>query len=347
MRDLPNLDLLRACAVISVVAEHVLLAFGIDRIGYWQIRWVGVIGVLLFFIHTSLVLMWSLERRPQTLDFYIRRVFRIYPLAIVAILITVAFHAPVAGTPKAYFHAPNPLPLRVFVANLLLVPNLFGGREAMGVLWSLPYEVEMYLCLPALFFFLQRNLSLWPLLLFWCFDVAVCRPLFPGVTHNFFLVIPYFLPGMMAYVGFTRYRSRLPGWLFPLALVALWAAFMVNPGWRQADLLCLAAGLALPLFHQVETNWLRHASHTVAKYSYGIYLAHPFSIVLGVYLLPHRPLALQVTVILVSLVAFSVGAYHLLELPMIRLGSRTAQLASRRYEQKQLGRLRIAEAEIP
>ena len=73
MRDLPNLDLLRACAVVSVVAEHALLAFGIQTVGYWQVRWMGIVGVLLFFLHTTLVLMWSLERRPETLDFYIPR----------------------------------------------------------------------------------------------------------------------------------------------------------------------------------------------------------------------------------------------------------------------------------
>ena len=346
MRDLPNLDLLRACAVISVVAEHTLLAYGIERIGYWRIAWVGVMGVLLFFIHTSLVLMWSLERRPHTLEFYLRRAFRIYPLAIAAVLVTLAFHAPVAGLPGAYFHFEPPRGVLHLMASLLLIPNLIGGYQPISVLWSLPYEVQMYLGLPLVFFFLQRNLSLWPLLLFWGFDVALCRPLFPGVAHNFFLVIPYFLPGIMAYVGFSRNRSRLPAWLYPLALVALWAAFMIDPGWRQADVLCLAAGLGLPLFHQIRTGWVKRASHELAKYSYGLYLAHPFSIVLAVYLLPHRPLGLQLGVLFSSLAVFSVGAYHLLELPMIRLGSRLAHRAGQHYEQKQLAGLRIPEAEI-
>ena len=73
---------------------------------------------------------------------------------------------------------------------------------------------------------------------------------------------------------------------------------------------------------------------------------HPFAIVLGVYLLPHRPPALQLLVILLSLACLSVAAYHALELPMIRLGSRLAQRAARFSAERNSGALRIPEAEI-
>ena len=346
MRDLPNLDFLRAVAVLSVVAEHILLAYGVQRLGYWPIRWMGVVGVFLFFVHTSLVLMWSLERKPHTLDFYIRRAFRIYPLAIAAILITILFHAPVAGSATAYFHFAPPPSLGNLLGSLLLIPNLMGNYQPVSVLWSLPYEVDMYVCLPLLFFFLQRNLSLPPLLLFWGLEIAICRPLFPGAAHNFFLAVPYFLPGVMAYVSYSRYRACLPGYLLPPALLLLWAVFMLHPGWRQGDLVCLAAGLGLPFFLQIRTAWLARASHEIAKYSYGMYLAHPFAIVLGLYLLPHRPLAVQLAVSLGSLAVLSVGAYHGLERPLMRVGSRLAQRAERAFEQRESPRLRIPEAEI-
>ncbi len=346
MRDLPNLDFLRACAVLSVVAEHTLLACGIQQIWYWQVRWIGVMGVFLFFIHTSLVLLWSLERKPYALEFYLRRAFRIYPLAITAILLTLAFHAPVAGVPASYFHYQAPRTVSGLVGSLLLIPNLLGGYQPMGVLWSLPYEVEMYLCLPPLYFFLQRNMNLVPLLLFWAFEIAVCRPLFHGESHNFFLAIPYFLPGAMAYVGFSRWRARLPAWLFPPALLALWALFLLRPGWRAADAVCLAAGLGLPLFQQLRSRVVQRISHEIATYSYGIYLTHPFALVLGFYLAPHRPLLFQLIVALGCIALFSTAAYHLVELPMMRVGSRIAQRAEHRHQRQQLANTRIAEAEI-
>jgi peptidoglycan/LPS O-acetylase OafA/YrhL len=346
MRPLPNLDFLRSVAVLSVVAEHVLLAYKIMTIGYWQVRWMGVVGVFIFFVHTSLVLMWSLERKPHTLDFYIRRIFRIYPLVLLAVAVTLLFHAPVAGTPAAFFHYAAPPSYKDLLFACLLLPNLHSGYIPIGVMWSLPYEVQMYLGLPVLFFFVRRNFSLWPLLLLWGFVVAVCRSAFPGVAHNFFLCIPYFLPGIMAYVGFGRRKAVLPAWSFPLALLLLWFAFMLSPGWRVANLLCLAVGLGLPVFHQITLRWLIRASHEIAKYSYGIYLAHPFSIALGLYLMPHRPLALQLAVILGSLPVFAVAAYHLLEKPLIRIGSRVADRAEKRYEQHELDSPFIAPGEI-
>jgi len=329
MKALPNLDFIRAVAVLSVVAEHILVAYKVHKIGYWTISWMGVVGVFVFFVHTSLVLMWSLERKPHTLDFYVRRIFRIYPLAVVAILVTILFHAPVAGL----FHYEPPHNASDTLGAFLLIPNVLGAYLPVGVMWSLPYEVQMYLALPVIFFFVRRNFSLWPLLLYWIFVVLVCRRIFHDVPHNFFLCIPYFLPGIMAYVGFGRRRPTVPSWLLPIALTSVWFVFMRKPGWREANFLCLAVGLGLPSFHQITSRWLIRASHEIAKYSYSMYLAHPFSIVLGLYLMPHRPLPLQLAIILVSLIVFSIGAYHLLEKPMIRVGARLAQWAELRFEQ--------------
>ena len=58
--DSANLDFLRAAAVTFVLVFHLALffqkkRFGLDEIGHW--------GVLIFFVHTSLVLMFSLRRQ--------------------------------------------------------------------------------------------------------------------------------------------------------------------------------------------------------------------------------------------------------------------------------------------
>jgi peptidoglycan/LPS O-acetylase OafA/YrhL len=78
-QDLSNLDFLRSVAVLLVLADHLTRHYHLDRFSS-----LGLFGVLLFFVHTSLVLMYSMQRSHLTgiglfKDFYIRRFFRIYP----------------------------------------------------------------------------------------------------------------------------------------------------------------------------------------------------------------------------------------------------------------------------
>jgi peptidoglycan/LPS O-acetylase OafA/YrhL len=319
-------------AVFSVVVDHTLKSLGITRIGHFSIVYLGIMGVMIFFVHTTLVLMWSLERKPHTLDFYIRRAFRIYPLALAAIAITLLFRAPVSGTPEHFFYYGH-AGLKGVLIQASLVPNLFNDvHPLMSVMWSLPYEVEMYVLLPVLYFFIRKNFAVWPLLLIWMMTVSLAQVVSRD-SHNFGVAIGYFLPGAMAYIGFERWRQRLPAWTLPLFLGTMWAAFLYHPNFHRGWVVCLLLGLGLPLFKQIQARWLVSASHTIAKYSYGIYLTHPFAIVIGIYLLRGYPLWMQLLAEAVPLVVLPVLAYHLLEHPMIRMGSRVAAKAEMRYEQ--------------
>jgi peptidoglycan/LPS O-acetylase OafA/YrhL len=335
--DLPNLDFVRSVAVISVVVEHTLLALGISRVGPYEIKYLGVLGVLVFFVHTALVLMWSLERKPYALDFYIRRAFRIYPLAWAAIAIAWIFHAPTGGTQDHFFAYANPTwGLVVFQAMLIQDVKV----KLLGVMWSLPYEVEMYLFLPAIFFFVRQTFSLWPLLLMWL-AVLINTVGVPSSGHNFAVAVGYFLPGVMAYVGFGRWEPRLPGWMLPLFLLTMWSIFLYRFDYHRGWFFCIIVGLTLPLFHQMRSNWVRGASRVIARYSYGVYLMHPFAIVIGMYLLRGRSLPVQLVGELIPLVVLPVVAYHVLEHPMIRVGSRLAARAEGWHERHELTEFRV------
>ena len=339
MTPRPNLDFIRSYAVLLVVVEHTLLALKIRLLGSWPVEWLGVVGVYIFFVHTSLVLMWSLERKPHVLDFYIRRVFRIYPLAIVAIWVALLTHAPVNGTVSNYFQYLHVTTLNKISATLLIQNLVPSQSNLLGVLWTLPLEVQMYLFLPFLFFFVRQEKSIWPLLLIWLVICLSCRMLFPEVSANLPMVAPAFIPGVIAYVGFSKWRYRLPALALVPVLAILTAVFMAHPNFRRAWFFCLSLGLLLPLIRDLSMPWITRASHEVAKSSYGIYLSHPFAIVLGLYLLRGHSLALQLSVELASIVLLSVAAYHLIEHPLIRVGSRVAARVERRHEERQAARL--------
>src|SRR5580704_7033323 len=92
-----NLNILRSIAVLAVFVSHALQVMARCRLGEGRAYGVdtfalGRVGVLLFFVHTSLVLMQSLERTklggwPLMRHFYIRRAFRIYPLSVCLVLL--------------------------------------------------------------------------------------------------------------------------------------------------------------------------------------------------------------------------------------------------------------------
>jgi peptidoglycan/LPS O-acetylase OafA/YrhL len=331
MKSKPNLDLLRSIAVLLVVVEHILLAMRLHWIGNWDMAWFGVVGVFMFFVHTSLVLMWSLERKPHMLDFYIRRIFRIYPLAIAAILITLLFHIPTMHNINGdtYFAAAG---IKNTVSNLLQLQNVIWPGNILGVMWTLPLEVDMYFLLPFLFFFTRFNFTVWPLLALWAATVVYDRSAFLPDNNSFAVCIPYFLSGVIAYVLFAKVKPRLPVFLMPLLIAALLCVFMVHPAWRGGWWLTLILGLALPHFRPLRARWLVQASHHTAKYSYGIYLVHPFSIVIGLNLLHGSNLAIRLGAIFGSLALIVIPAYHLLEKPMINLGAKIAARVEQRAE---------------
>ena len=153
-----NLDVLRAIAVLLVFANHIMNAL----IGHISplAAWLGRAGVQAFFVHTSLVLMGSMEkddapsRRGWIKRFYVRRALRIYPLAIAVIALVLLLHVPsrtVYGTAETFT-------LGEILANFALVQDLLGQRFVLGVLWTLPMELQMYVALP-LCYLIARNTS--------------------------------------------------------------------------------------------------------------------------------------------------------------------------------------------
>jgi peptidoglycan/LPS O-acetylase OafA/YrhL len=316
----PNLDLLRTIAVSCVYIYHLPLTFGTQPVAD-----IGHFGVLLFFVHTSLVLMMSLERlqsrgEPLLRSFYLRRIFRIYPLSIACVCLIVLLHLP-----RAPWWPYSPLGASGIVANLLLVTNLSLGPTAERALWSLPYEVQMYALLP-LFFLAGRRYGLRAVVLLWLLGVgagAVLAPLSPRV--DFFAYVPCFGAGVLAYFLGGR-RAALPAWAWPAAMVLAFAVFAAGDaaGLRpQASwAACLLVGIAAPLCRQMPAGG--RLCGIVAKYSYGIYLTHLYAMWVAFVVLADAPALAQWSALAALSVALPALVYHAVEAPFIRLGAALA-----------------------
>jgi peptidoglycan/LPS O-acetylase OafA/YrhL len=366
--DLPNLDFLRTVAVLLVLFGHLTFFHGWVTIGPVSILPMGDLGVKIFFVHTCFVLMLSLERQWKNqgrseffVSFMVRRIFRIYPLSISAVLLVSAFRLPLAMIQPAHFVG-IPIHLSNFISNLLLVQSDAHGPSILGPMWSLPYEMGMYVLLPFLFLSLYPNKSpvrifvLWPISIMLCFALSFVSA--QPETNIFLTYIPCFLPGVIAYQLQRTRRLTLPAFLWPGVVVTLvvmtlvllsrlkqslvlngrvdslvlngWIRSLILKGWVNSWGLCLALGLAVPFFSQISASWLVKTGHVIAKYSYGIYLTHYFCIWLVFERLHFLlPWIMRLALFAVLVTGLPVLFYYLLEEPMVSLGRRLATRSER------------------
>jgi len=341
-----NLDLLRSFAVLLVVGFHLAKFFN------WQFDTLrvtdfGLLGVMFFFVHTTLVLMFSLQRQQAApgssllVPFMVRRCFRIYPLAVVVVTLAYLLRIP-SDLQFGGFHL-----LRQsrgnLLANLLLVQNVTRQKANPGVLWSLPLELQMYLVLPALFLLAARVKSAWRIIAFWWLAVGLwfatgvaagILPLSEGGIRSpaeallkFTRFAPCFLAGVAAYKLWNRPRV-LSSAFWPLFLALCCAAFLWRSGSQPIEtgwFICLGIGLGVCLFREMPANGLSRVTSRIARYSYGIYLLHYAAIWIGFEVCRKLNVALQAAIFVFVLVSLSVILYHTVEAPLIGAGARIAK----------------------
>jgi len=327
----PNLDFLRAFAVLLVVGGHLGEYFGVESLGPFYLGgFMGTLGVLIFFVHTCYVLMLSLERqmvstgRHLFLPFMIRRSFRIYPLSMLAIALIAVFRLPQAIIFNRHF-AGWQFDGGDLLSNFFLVQNFSFRVPILGPTWSLCYEMQMYLFLPLLFTTLRARSSWWYSMCLYAVSVIACIGLLHvSSTPNLALYIPCFLPGVLAYElrkAGPAMRNRVPSWIWPTVIASVSALYLLTPTSRpKAWLFCLLVGFAIPAFGQLSANWIVAPSRYIAKYSYGIYLSHFFAIWFAFERLQSLPFGARVLVFVVLGAGLPIVAYHLVEDRMIRAG---------------------------
>jgi peptidoglycan/LPS O-acetylase OafA/YrhL len=349
-----NLDLLRSFAVMLVVGFHLAKFFN-WRFETLRVTDFGLLGVMLFFVHTTLVLMFSLERQSAGssaslfVPFMVRRCFRIYPLAILVVTFAFLFHIP----SDLQFGRFNLLHQSAgnFFANLLLIQNVTHQKANPGILWSLPLELQMYVALPALFLLASRVKSSWAMIAFWWSAVALwfavglstgVLPLSEGGIRSpaeallkFTRFAPCFLPGLVAYKLWRQPRF-FPAWFWPVFLAVCCAAFLwlsgsqpIETGW----FICFTIGLGVCFFQEMRENALTRATKRIARYSYGIYLLHYFAIWIGFVICRRLNIALQTAIFAAVLVSLSVLLYHTVEAPLIAAGVKVSEKLMRRSHQ--------------
>lgn len=327
-----NLDVLRAIAVLLVLASHTTSTL----LGHVTpvAAWIGRAGVQLFFVHTSLVLMASMERdnAPERKGwikrFYVRRALRIYPLAIAVVIVVLLLRVPPVDT---FGHTPS-YSIGDIAANFALVQDLTNSPYILGVLWTLPLELQMYVALPLCYLIARkpsfRGMALLLLAGFAAAEIATRGvDSIPGIWRLQVLhFVPCFLSGVLAYWLLRRKkRARFPSWVWiPIVatdLVIAYSPATISPdSWIVRAAFCGVLGIAIPLVTNLGVSRFTHAANVIATYSYGIYLLHRIALWFGFIVLRDQSPVVRGIGIAVSLTLGCYAAYRFIERPGIELG---------------------------
>ena len=305
--------------MLAVYVGHFAQLWDVDRVGPMSFKLLAQGGVAVFFVHTSYVLMHTLSRLPEpdrALRFYVRRAFRIFPLSVLTVSAVVLFGVPAFPTRPYLWPGWGDV-----VSNLLLVQNLTLSPSVLDPLWSLPYEVQMYLVLPALFALVTRERAPRALLLW------VAAAVLGGLQEQTTLTrldlaryAPCFVAGVVAFQQERRPpEARAPWFGWPLVILACFALrqFGLESGWLG----CLLLGTTVARFRQVELGWIRRTAEWIARYSYGIYLSHLVVFWIAFVQLASAPLTVRIAICVGLSVLLPVCLYHAVEAPMIARGA--------------------------
>jgi peptidoglycan/LPS O-acetylase OafA/YrhL len=142
------LDVLRGLAALCVVFDH-LSYYVLQHVRAEVYHWLnpGDYGVFVFFMISGYIVPASLERKGSVRTFWVSRIFRLYPLYLLAVGIAVTLFLMHFGSLRGEDADPG----TSILSQLLMMSNVLAGQNVPNVVWSLSYEMVFYLLLTALF----------------------------------------------------------------------------------------------------------------------------------------------------------------------------------------------------
>lgn len=373
MLSAKNLEIerLRAFAVLSVMAFHL----GSNFPGMFSRNFGSSYGVDLFFVISGFVVSSSFfrslrkmseqlnavqSRTRLVLAFYIRRAFRILPLAFVCMLFFVIFYIALKDTPnlRSYKYVPQSIwSILTLRYNFDFISH--PEYEAMGFFWTLVVEEHFYLLMPLMMVALKSDRARlgWSifgiLVVQWFLRPYAALFAAPETLHSFMtyaspLRFDEFFLGVV--VALLRQERASKTWApsliqkvfinfaiwVPLLCILFFSPFSTTK-WALTPFpfILLSCG-ALTYLASFEVDvvlgipGLRKLLEYIGSRSYGLYLWHCPVIFMLSYFRPQMqfdwasPASLVIMVLIMSLSMTEV-TYQLVEKPFLSLGKKVSQ----------------------
>jgi peptidoglycan/LPS O-acetylase OafA/YrhL len=223
-------------------------------------------GVMLFFVISGFCIHHPYAgpsgKRLDLPEYMVRRLFRIYPPYIIAVLF--AFTVQWLGYHYGFLKS---LDGRNYELSALLLQNSFGSQpECNSALWTIPIEVAFYIFFPLVYFGLKRS-CLGTLAAGLAISIlAIASSLFSSIQFSF---LPYWFTWIAGAALAEQHKKgdlkQPPIWIsllgiliFLLGLICAWqvrTSINLNEGGSHTGLIILVGSLAFGIAFSVFLWW--------------------------------------------------------------------------------------------
>jgi peptidoglycan/LPS O-acetylase OafA/YrhL len=294
MSRIPTLDGWRGIAILLVIIAH--WQAGVWGHPYHDWAWlnIGGHGVAIFFVLSGYLITSRLFHEDSLKRFYIRRIFRLWPVAWAYLGVLAAI---------GVLWKSEALACVLFYRNFVFAPP--HERGLTGHFWSLSIEEQFYMVWPAVLF-VGRRRALW---------FALAGVIGFGMLASTWPYAGLFLGCTLAFAtkepAFRARISRHDGWLFPICVAGfLCCVYRYHDNAPPIEQFLIAAMLACSSLNGYKwLEWKPLAQ--IGAYSYSLYVWQE------IFLITHSG---GLLVMFLPLVA--IASYHFIEQPSIRLGAR-------------------------
>lgn len=333
MRKIAELDGLRGLLAVWVVLVHLLPSIGIDaaRLGKLSPLFGEHMRVQIFCILSGFVIFLMYEKkRPSYRAFIYGRLLRLYPVYILAFLVSVLMAqvslAALNGSPFTGSRIESRIIIMEnsladfpahFAAHVTLLHGIIpeailpsGAYAFLGQAWNISTEFQFYLVAPLLFLGLATG-PVWRRLV----AGAVCVGLWLMLRNwpnpaDLAQYAPYFALGMISFAVWTRNWGNSRH--LNAFTVILLAVFLCVLGNLAMSVWALVFGWLLIQRHQNRGHqvlgWLcSRPLQWLGEISYSLYLLHMIPLYLGMYVLNGLDLGRLSYLVALGLITFGLG----------------------------------------
>jgi len=250
MKRIIFLDGLRGVAILLVLLYHaysrwyLLVPYG-NKFASFPIFKFGYLGVHLFFLVSGFVILMSLGRNKNFLQFIYKRWKRLFPAMFISSLIIYSTLSFLPERPGGGQELISVIPGMMFIEPLW-IKYLFGFeiKPLEGAFWSLFVEVKFYFIFGYLYFYLGRLKAVIAIVLMFLFSVLSnlfnIKYLDVIPTMLSFEYFGFFSSGALAFLYF---KSRIKKYLIYSVAIGMLCVF--NNGNSLTEMICETLVLSL------------------------------------------------------------------------------------------------------